>query len=85
MRFNFCISFAIVCLFTTVFAEVFLNKSTIVYDKKKLLPLLVDIYTPSNVQTGASLGAIIHYHSGGLVSGGRLDVWFPQWLKGLYF
>ncbi|KAJ3032104.1 hypothetical protein HDV00_007991 [Rhizophlyctis rosea] len=57
------------------------NMTTVTFSKVKDLDLLTDIYLPSNLKSGQKVGAIIQYHGGGLVSGGRNDVWFPTWLK----
>ncbi|KAJ3031792.1 hypothetical protein HDV00_008122 [Rhizophlyctis rosea] len=57
------------------------NQTTVAFSTVGNLQLKTDIYLPSNLKAGQTVGAIIQYHGGGLVSGGRKDVWFPTWLK----
>lgn len=51
---------------------------TITFAKVDDVELKADVFIPKGA--AGSLGALVYYHAGGLVMGGRKS-WVPEWLK----
>lgn len=54
---------------------------TITYSKAAGLDIKLDLYIPTPVSSGPK-AALVFFHGGGMVTGGRRTLYFQRWLIG---
>jgi len=61
-----------------------MSKRTITYRRVGDLDIKLDVSVPPSATTGSVLPAVVYFHGGGLLSGGRNeeDAYTPLWFKG---